>query len=81
MSHIRVLVCRVEEEHPEQMTELASFDLAPTAGAPLEPERLLDELEARTHQTGHAILRELLQAQWDLTDEQAAAAQRRRFSP
>jgi hypothetical protein len=71
MRHIRILVCRVDDETPEQLTELARFDLLTATVERLPPETALDELEARTQQTGHAVLRQALQAQWDLLDEQA----------
>jgi hypothetical protein len=60
---------------------LASFDLPTARVESLRAETALDELEARTQQTGHAVLRQALQAQWDLLDEQATAAPMRRFSP
>ena|SRR5438270_598888 len=66
MSHIRVLLCRVDEE--DQMTEVAAFDLGGSDEVRLEAEHALDDLESRTHRTGNAILRRLLQAQWELID-------------
>jgi hypothetical protein len=44
MSHIRVLVCRVDDPHSDQMTELTAFDLPPADGTTLRPETALDEL-------------------------------------
>ncbi|GAC1456108.1 MAG: hypothetical protein PVSMB4_16400 [Ktedonobacterales bacterium] len=81
MRHIRVLVCAVDETTPEQMTALASYDLPAADVRTLQPETALDDLEAQTQQTGHAVLRRMLQAQWEVLDEQAAAEYRRRFSP
>jgi hypothetical protein len=72
VSHIRVLICRVDDG--EQMTELAASDLRGNQSLDLERRQTLDELEAQTHRTGNAILRELLQAQWALIDEQVTAA-------
>ena len=66
MSHIRVLICRVGEG--EQMTEVAAFDLAESGEVRLEATHALDDLESRTHRTGNAILRRLLQAQRELID-------------
>ena len=81
MSHIRVLICRVDEPASDQMTELAAFDL-PTADVDaLHPETALDDLEATTQETGNAILRRTLQAQWDLIDVELTAKHRRHFSP
>ncbi len=56
------------------MTELGAYDLAVSQPVRLERGHTLDELEAQTHRTGNAILREVLQAQWALIDEQLTAA-------
>jgi hypothetical protein len=68
VSHIRVITCQVDE--PEQMTELAVFDVGGIESIRLDAAHTLDDLEARTHRVGHAILCRLLEAQWDLVDEQ-----------
>jgi len=47
------------------MSELACFDLATPDVASLQPETALDVLEATTQETGTAILRRLLHAQWE----------------
>jgi hypothetical protein len=82
MSRLRVVICRVEEEgESEQTTEVARFDLAETDLAAAAPGTGLDVLEAATHQTGQAILRRVLQAQWEAADAAAVAAHRRAFPP
>ena len=81
MSHIRVLVCRVDDPTSDQMTELAAFDLPATDVAALQPETALDALETTTQETGTAILRRTLQAQWDLIDTELTAQHRQAFSP
>ncbi|MBD0328261.1 MAG: hypothetical protein ICV68_17720, partial [Pyrinomonadaceae bacterium] len=81
MSHIRVLICRVDDPASNEMTELAVFDLPTTDVAALQPETALDELETTTHETGTAILRRALQAQWDLIDAELAEQHRQAFSP
>ena len=81
MSHIRVLICRVDDPASEQMTELAAFDLPATDVSALQPETALDALEATTHETGNAILRRALQAQWDLIDAELTDQHRQAFSP
>jgi hypothetical protein len=81
MRRIRVLICSVDEELPDEMTELAAFDLPTTDVAALRPETALDELETTTHQTGNAILRRVLQAQWETIDAQLTEDHRQRFSP
>ncbi len=68
MRHIRALVCQVEDGTPDHMTELACFDLATPDIATLHSETALDALEATTQETGNAILRRLLHAQWDQID-------------
>jgi hypothetical protein len=81
MSHIRVLICRVDDPVSEQMTELAAFDLPATDVSALQPETALDELETTTQETGNAILRRMLQAQWDLIDAELTDKHRQHFSP
>ena len=81
MSHIRVLICRVDDSASDQMTELAAFDLPPTDVSTLQPETTLDDLETTTQETGNAILRRTLQAQWDLIDAELTDQHRQAFSP
>ena len=81
MSHIRVLICHVDNPTNDQLTELAAFDLPAADAATLQPDAALDNLETTTHTTGNAILRRVLQAQWELLDAQLTAQYRQRFSP
>ncbi len=81
MSHIRVLICRVDDSASDQMTELAAFDLPTTDVSTLQPETAVDNLETTTHATGNAILRRTLQAQWDLIDAELTEQHRQHFSP
>ena len=81
MSHIRVLICRVDEQHPDEMTEVARFEVPEVDVQALNPETALDDLEASTRDIGYAVLRRLLQARWEAIDEELAEAYRRRFSP
>ena len=81
MSHIRVLICRVDEPASQQMTELAAFDLPVTDVSALQPETALDELETTTQETGNAILRGTLQARWNLIDAELTEQYRQAFSP
>ncbi len=81
MSHIRVLVCRVDDPISDQMTELAAFDLPAPEPATLQPDTTLDNLETITHETGNAILRRVLQAQWETLDTTLTEQYRQRFSP
>ncbi len=81
MRRIRVLICSVDETTPDEMTELAAFDLPTTDVAALRPETTLDDLETTTQETGNAILRRVLQAQWETIDAQLTGDHRQRFSP
>jgi len=81
MSHIRVLICRVDDPASDQMTELAAFDLPATDVSVLQPETALDVLETTTQETGNTLLRRTLQAQWDLIDAQLTEQHRQRFPP
>jgi predicted negative regulator of RcsB-dependent stress response len=82
MSHLRVIICRVEAEaNEERMTELASFDLAEVEVGQLKPETALDGLERTTQTVGQAVLRELLTQQWAEIDQQLVKQYQRVFSP
>lgn len=82
MSRLRVVICRVEDEGAsEQTTEVARFDVPETNVAAVAPGTGLDVLEETTQQTGQAILRRVLQAQWETADAAAVAAHRRSFPP
>ncbi len=81
MRRIRVLICSAEEETPDEMTELACFELPAADITALQPETMLDDLETMTHETGTAILRRLLQVQWDTLDTQLTEHYRQHFSP
>lgn len=72
MNHIRVLICRVDDK--DEMSEVAAFDMAPLDGNKGVGEHTLDALERHTQETGNAILRRLLQAQWALIDDQLTEA-------
>ena len=81
MRRIRVLICSVDEATPDAMTELAAFDLPAPDVTALRPETALDDLETTTQATGNAILRRVLQAQWEPIDAQLTEQHRQRFSP
>jgi hypothetical protein len=68
MSHLYVLICRVDEE-VEEMTELASIDLlAGTASWSAAP---LDAVEAQVATTGQHLLARLCELAWDEIDTAA----------
>jgi hypothetical protein len=81
MSHLRVLICRVEDEqHPEQMTELQRIDLPAVDPQQLTPETAVDALESQSLATGQELMRRLLGQQWQELDQQLAA-ETKRLSP
>jgi len=82
MSHLRVLICRVDDEqHPDQMTELQRIDLPAPDLQQLTPETALDELETQSLATGQEVMRRLLGQQWQEVDRQLAADTQRLSPP
>ena len=81
MSQLRVLICRVDENDENKLTEIARFAVPEKEVGQLEAETALDELEEQTHQVGQQVLRQLLQAQWEEIDKKLVEAYRQRFSP
>ena len=82
MSHLRVLICRVDdEEQPDQMTELHSFDLPENDPEQLEPETALDEMEMGVLSIGQEVMRHLLKSQWEEVDKLLVEQYQQRFSP
>lgn len=81
MRRIQVVIREVDDQTAAPPKELATFDLPTTDVAALNPETALDNLEATTHETGNAILRRTLQAQWELIDAVLAEQYRQRFFP
>ena len=81
MSRIRILVVKVEDDNPDTMSELASFDMPEVDIDTLKPETALDDLEASTYEIGTAALRKVLQARWEEVDQQLADKARQSFSP
>ncbi len=68
MHRLQVLICRVDDQHPDEKTQIAAFDLPTLDVTTLQPETFLDELEASTQVIGHDILRRTLQARWEMVD-------------
>lgn len=81
MSHLCVLVCRVEDEqHPDQLTQLDRIDVPAVALAELQPESALDHLEQEALACGHAVMRRLVVSQWEEVDR-ALVVEHQRSSP
>jgi len=76
MRRIQVIICSVDDEAPDDMLELDCFEIPTATSASLQPGTTLDALETTTVETGNAILRRLLQVQWDALDEQVMAYHR-----
>lgn len=81
MSHLRVMICRVDDDSDDQMIELASFDLVEARVSEMQADRALDEMEATTAKVGHQVLRELFKAQWQEVDQKLVEQYRQDFSP
>lgn len=82
MSHLRVLICRVDDEaKPDQMTELYSIDLPAADPGQMQPETALDQLETEVLTVGQDVMRRLIRLQWEEVDRLLVEAYQQRFSP
>jgi hypothetical protein len=81
MSRLCLLICRVDEEHPDQLTQLKRLDLPASAASQHPPATTLDALEAETLSVGHQVMRCLLEEQWRELDAEATATYQRSFPP
>jgi hypothetical protein len=81
VSRLCLIVCRVDEERPDELTQLQRFDLPETDVGQLTPETALDQLEAQTLSVGQQVMRSLLEQQWKQVNGERVAAYRRRFPP
>ena len=82
MSHLRVLLCRVDDAAPaERMTELHSFDLPAVDPGPLHAPTALDSLETEALNIGQEVMRHLLTAQWQEVDRLQVEQYQQRFPP
>jgi len=81
MSQIRILICQVDENDSNNMTEIASYDLPEMEIQTFNPEVALDEAEATLHKQGQSILQRALQAQFEEVDRDLVEAYRQDFSP
>jgi hypothetical protein len=81
ISHIRVLLCRLDDPASHQLSQLAAFELSAADAATLQPDAALDALQTTTHTRATAMLRRVLQAQSQLLDAQLTAQYRQPLSP
>jgi hypothetical protein len=81
MSQLRILLCRVDDDNPDKMTEIASYDLPKVDIQTLNPEVALDEAESMLHKQGQSILQRALQAQFEEVDSDLVEAYRQDFPP
>lgn len=81
MSRIRLLVVKVDDDNPDTLSELASFDMPALDLETLKPETALDDLEASTFEIGTSALKKVLQARWEEMDTQLADTYRQSFPP
>lgn len=78
MSHLRVLICRIEDE-TDEMTELTSLDLP--SGFAHRSATPLDTLEAEVAQVGQRLLGRLCELAWEEMDAEAVARDGARQAP
>jgi hypothetical protein len=82
MSHLRVTICRVEDDaQPGKATELHSFDLPPVDADKMRPETALDQMEDGVLRHGQEIMRMLLEQEWVEVDKQLAERYEQAFPP
>jgi len=82
MSHLCVLICRVDDDNgPDKMTELHRIDMPAVDPDTLEPEAFLDELEAQTLTIGQEVIRHLLVNQWKEIDRLLVEHYQQLFPP
>lgn len=82
MSHLCVLICRVDDDNnPDKMTELHRVDLPSADPSHLEPETSLDELETQTLTVGREMMRKLLAEQWKEIDRLLVESYQQLFPP
>ena len=81
MSHLRLLLCRVEDGQPDKTTQIAAVDLPEARLEDFTKETCLDLLEDRTLHAGHAMMRPLFRAQWNEVDTLLTQQTRQAFSP
>lgn len=82
MSHLRVLICRVEDESdPDRLTELHRVDLPAPEPNQLQPPTALDDLETQTLTVGHTVMRQLLLSQWQEIDHLLVQQYQQLFPP
>ena len=81
MSRLRMILCRVEDDEPDKMVELASFDLPQNDIDTLQPQTALDTLEQQTAEVGNGLLRKALEAQWEQIDAELTQKARQDFPP
>lgn len=81
MSQLRVIICRVEDDEHNKMSELASFDLPQHEIDPLRLPQTLDDLEQQTFEMGNPILQKIMQVRWEETDQKLTQEARQSFSP
>lgn len=81
MKQLRLILCEVVDQDPDQMRELASFDVPNSPLDALCPQTAVDTLEQQTFEIGNSLLKKLLQAQWEQVDAQLTRKARQDFPP
>lgn len=81
MSRLRVILCRVEDDDPDKMVELAAIDLPHNDIDALRPQTALDTIEQQTAEVGNRLLRKAVEAQWEQIDAELTQKARQDFPP
>lgn len=81
MKRLRVIICSVEDEEPDKMMELASFELPNYEIDPLTLPQTLDDLEQQTFEIGNPILKKIMELRWQERDQELTREACQNFSP
>ena len=82
MSRFRIVIQRIDDAgDTPTVTDLDSLDVPAADARFLEKESALDQLEAQTLASGHAVMRQLLLRQWERVEAQLVENHQELFSP
>jgi hypothetical protein len=81
MSRFRIVIQRIDDTDPEQVTELDRIDVAAPELGSLQKETALDQLETQTLASGHEVMRHLLVRQWERVDQLLVEKHQELFPP
>ena len=70
MSRFRIVIQRIDDDHPQRVTELDAIEVPALDARCLQRETALDQLETGTLACGQEVMRHLLVRQWEQIDAQ-----------